>query len=56
MSYTKLLPPLLQNGLVAPSPMKPVEPPCPRGYDANANYDYQARIIGHFTKSCDEFD
>lgn len=52
MSYTELLPHLIQNGMVAPIPMNLVEPLYPRGYNANANYDYHAGAIGHSTKIC----
>ncbi|RDX63815.1 hypothetical protein CR513_57695, partial [Mucuna pruriens] len=33
-------------------PLKPLEPPYPRGYDPNAKCDYHARAVGHSTKKC----
>uniref|UniRef100_A0A151UE96 Retrotransposon gag domain-containing protein n=1 Tax=Cajanus cajan TaxID=3821 RepID=A0A151UE96_CAJCA len=52
MSYTVLFPLLLQNSLVVPCSMKPIEPPYPRGYDVNAKYDYHAGAIGHSLENC----
>ncbi|XP_014524059.1 uncharacterized protein LOC106780296 [Vigna radiata var. radiata] len=40
MTYAELLPNLVEKGLVAICPMKPVQPPYPRGYDANAKCSY----------------
>nr|KYP33674.1 hypothetical protein KK1_045461 [Cajanus cajan] len=51
-SYTELFPLLLQNSLVVPCPMKPIEPPYPRGYDINAKCDYHAGAIGHSIENC----
>ena len=51
MPYTELLPHLLQNSMVAPCPMKPLEPPYPRWYDPNAKCDYHAGAIGHSTEN-----
>ena len=52
MSYTELLPHLIRNSLVVPSPLKPAEPPYPRGYDQNAKCDYHAGAVGHSTENC----
>nr|KYP56244.1 hypothetical protein KK1_002481 [Cajanus cajan] len=52
MSYTELFPLLLQNSLVVPCLMKPVEPPYPRGYDVNAKCDYHSGAIGHSLENC----
>nr|KYP32590.1 hypothetical protein KK1_046689 [Cajanus cajan] len=52
MSYTELFPLLLQNSLVVPCPMKPIEPPYPRGYDVNAKCDYHAGAISHSIENC----
>jgi len=52
MSYTELLPKLIQSSLVVPVSMKPLEPPFPKGYDPNARCDYHAGVIGHSTKNC----
>jgi len=52
MTYTELLPHLLQNSLVVPSPLKPAEPPYPRGCDQSAKCDYHAGAVGHTTENC----
>ena len=52
MSYTELLPRLIQSSLLVPTPMKPLEPPYPRGYDPNAKCDYHAGAVGHSTENC----
>ena len=52
VSYTKLLPRLIQSQLVARVPLTPMEPPYPRWYDANASCDYHYGIKGHSTKNC----
>nr|KYP31757.1 hypothetical protein KK1_047770 [Cajanus cajan] len=52
MPYTELFPLLLQNLLVVPCPMKPVEQPYCRGYDVNAKCDYHAGAIGHSLENC----
>ena len=45
MSYTELLPHLIQNGMVLPISMNPVGSPYPRGYDANAKCDYHVGVV-----------
>ncbi|RDY12556.1 hypothetical protein CR513_02624, partial [Mucuna pruriens] len=55
MSYTALLPKLLQKNLIAVLPLKPLEPPYPRSYDSNAKCEYHAGAIGHSTKRCWSF-
>jgi len=52
MSYTKLLPTLLHNSLVTISPMKLVQPPYPKNYDANAKCDYYDWAIDHSIEMC----
>ncbi|KAJ1378139.1 G-patch domain [Sesbania bispinosa] len=52
MSYTELLPHLIRSSLIVPCPMKPLEPPYPRGYDPNAKFDYHAGAVGHSTENC----
>ena len=51
VSYTELLPRLIQSQLVARVPLTPMEPPYPRWYDANASCDYHYEIKGHSTKN-----
>ena len=52
ISYTELLPWLIQSQLVARVLLTLMEPPYPRWYDANASCDYHYRIKGHSTKNC----
>jgi len=52
VSYTKLLPWLLEKKLVAICPMKLVRPPYPKSYDPNAKFGYHGGAIGHSTKRC----
>ena len=52
MSYTELLPKLIENHQLAPVPVEPLKPPYPRWYDLNARCDYHAGAIGHSTKNC----
>ncbi|XP_052726214.1 uncharacterized protein LOC108332575 [Vigna angularis] len=51
-TYTKLLPHLVRRGLVAICPMKPMQPPYPRGYDAEAKCSYHGGGVGHSTERC----
>ena len=52
MTYTKLLPNLLHNTLVTVCPIKPVQPPSSKHYDADARCDYHGRDVGHSTEQC----
>jgi len=52
MSYTELLPTLLHNSLVIILPMKPVQQPYPKNYDANAKCDYHDGAIDNSTERC----
>ena len=52
MTYTELLPHLLQKRLVAICPMKPMQPPFPKNYDPNAKCDYHGGGVGHSTEKC----
>ncbi|XP_052485209.1 uncharacterized protein LOC105778967 [Gossypium raimondii] len=40
---------------VSPFYLKPLQPPYPKWYDANAQCDYHARITGHSIKNCTAF-
>ncbi|XP_057453231.1 uncharacterized protein LOC130745105 [Lotus japonicus] len=51
-TYSELLPHLISNSLVVPTPLRPVEPPYPKWYDPNAKCDYHAGAIGHSTENC----
>jgi len=47
ISYTELLPTLRQRVMVSISPMKPLQPPYPKFYNANAKCDYHGGVVGH---------
>ena len=52
MTYTELLPQLIQNRQLASIPMIPIQPPYPKWYDSNARCDYHAGGMGHSTENC----
>ena len=52
VSYTELLPRLIQSQLIARVPLTSMEPPYPHWYDANATYDYHYGMKGHSTENC----
>ena len=52
MTYTELLPKLIQYQLLARVPITPMEPPYPCWYDANANCDYHYGVKGHSIENC----
>ena len=52
MTYTELLPRLIQHQLLARVPITLIEPPYPRWYDTNTNYDYHYGVKGHSTENC----
>ncbi|TYK04059.1 uncharacterized protein E5676_scaffold3019G00010 [Cucumis melo var. makuwa] len=52
MTYTELLPQLIQNRQLAPIPMIPIQPPYPKWYDSNARCDYHAGGVGYSTENC----
>ncbi|XP_052484904.1 uncharacterized protein LOC128039987 [Gossypium raimondii] len=47
MSYRELYQNLFNAHVVAPHHLKPLQPPYPKWYDANAQCDYHAGIVGH---------
>ncbi|XP_052727619.1 uncharacterized protein LOC108327319 [Vigna angularis] len=51
-TYTELLPHLIKQGLVVICPLKPLQPPYPRGYDADAKCSYHGGVVGHSTERC----
>jgi hypothetical protein len=55
MSYSQLLPYLIHSGKVTPKQLRPLLPPFPAWYDANAKCDYHAGIVGHDTNNCKAF-
>ena len=52
VSYTKLLPRLIQTQLLTHVPLTLMEPPYPCWYNANTSCDYYYGIKGHSTKNC----
>jgi len=55
MSYTELLPTLLQRAMVAICPLKPLQPPYPKFYYNNAKCDYHGGEVGHSIENCKAF-
>ena len=55
MSYKELYQSLFDTHIVAPSYLKPPQPPYPKWYDANAQCDYHAGITGHSIENCITF-
>ncbi|KAA0066096.1 uncharacterized protein E6C27_scaffold21G00870 [Cucumis melo var. makuwa] len=51
MTYTELLPQLIQNRQLAHIPMIPIQPSYPKWYDSNARCDYHAGGVGHSTEN-----
>ena len=52
ITYTKLLPKLIEGGLVVPVHSLPLKPPFPKQYNANAHCDYHSRISSHSMENC----
>ncbi|RDY14350.1 hypothetical protein CR513_00598, partial [Mucuna pruriens] len=52
LPYSTLFPLLLERGMIAILPLKPLEPPYPRSYDPNAKCDYHSGVVGHSTERC----
>jgi len=55
MIYINLLLDLLKNSLVDVCPVKPLQPPYTRSYDANAQCGYHAGAVGHSIENCRAF-
>ena len=55
MSYTKLLPILIQNYGISSIPARPKRPPNPKKYDVNAKCEYHEGIGGHSVENCTAF-
>ena len=47
MSYTELLPILIQNYGISVIPARPRRPPYPKKYDVNAKCEYHGGVEGH---------
>ena len=52
MSYTELLPVLIQNYGISAIPARPRKPPYPKKYDVNAKCEYHGGIGGHSMENC----
>ena len=55
VTYTELLPKLLERQLVALSHVPPMKPPFPKWYNPNVYCDYHAGKPGHSTEDCHSF-
>ncbi|XP_016690768.1 uncharacterized protein [Gossypium hirsutum] len=55
MSYRELYQNLFNAHLVSPYYLKPLQLPYPKWYDANAQCDYHAGIVGHSIEHCTTF-
>ncbi|XP_050902816.1 uncharacterized protein LOC127115280 [Lathyrus oleraceus] len=55
MSYTQLLPYLIQNGTVVPRALPPMPKPHKPWYDENARCAFHANSEGHTTENCKVF-
>ncbi|XP_012442061.1 uncharacterized protein LOC105767082 [Gossypium raimondii] len=55
MSYRELYRNLFDAHVVSPFYLKPLQPPYPKWYDANAQCDYHVGITGHSIENCTAF-
>ncbi|XP_040957862.1 uncharacterized protein [Gossypium hirsutum] len=55
MSYKELYQSLFNTHVVSPFYLNPLQPPYPKGYDANAECDYHAGITGYSIENCTAF-
>ncbi|KAK5812007.1 hypothetical protein PVK06_027401 [Gossypium arboreum] len=55
MTYRELYQSLFDAHVVAPFYLKPLQPPYPKWYDANAQCEYHAGITGHSIENCTTF-
>ena len=55
MSYTELLPILIQNYGISAIPARPRRPPYPKKHDINAKCEYHGGVKGHSTENCMTF-
>ncbi|XP_012488105.1 uncharacterized protein LOC105801338 [Gossypium raimondii] len=55
MLYRELYQNLFDAHVVSPFYLKPLQPPYPKWYDANAQCNYHARITGHSIENCTAF-
>ncbi|XP_017640134.1 uncharacterized protein LOC108481524 [Gossypium arboreum] len=55
VTYRELYQSLYDAHAIAPFHLKPLQPPYPKWYDANARCEYHARILGHSIENCTGF-
>lgn len=55
MTYTELFNHLVSKNLINTRSMKPLQPPFPRGYNANATCSFHEGGIGHTVEDCKAF-
>ncbi|XP_052874528.1 uncharacterized protein LOC128280419 [Gossypium arboreum] len=55
LTYRELYQSLFNVHAIAPFHLKLLQPPYPKWYDANAKYEYHARILGHSIENCTDF-
>ena len=55
MSYTELLPLLIQNYGISVIPARPRRPLYAKKYDANAKCEYHGGVEGHSVENCTAF-
>ena len=55
MSYTELLPILIQNYGISAIPVRPKRPPYPKKYDVNAKCEYHGGVGGHSVENYTAF-
>ncbi|XP_052876205.1 uncharacterized protein LOC108473721 [Gossypium arboreum] len=55
MTYKELYKNLFDAHVVSPFYLKPMQPPFPKWYDANAQCEYHAGILGHTIENCTAF-
>ena len=55
ISYTELLPILIQNYGISAIPARPRRPPYPKKHDVNAKCEYHGGVRGHSTENCMTF-
>ncbi|XP_016675402.1 uncharacterized protein [Gossypium hirsutum] len=55
VTYRELYQSLYDSHAIAPFHLKPLQPPLPKWYDANAKCEYHARISGHLIENCTGF-
>ncbi|XP_017621997.1 uncharacterized protein LOC108466150 [Gossypium arboreum] len=55
VTYRKLYQSLFNAHAIVPFHLKPLQPPYPKWYDANAKCEYYTEILGHSIKNCTGF-